>query len=109
MANKIERLSSVGDPIAVTSTAANNKKIPYGAAGGGIVVVDAVSGAAALNWFVATGPEATPIRVVADAADLTTAVTAGKAYALPEALFGAPFIVAASDAGTATIRVCVKG
>lgn len=109
MPNKIERLSSVGTPIVVTATAANNAKIPYGAAGGGLFVVDALDSAASLSWLVATGPEHAPVPVVVDGADLVTAVAAGKAYALPEALFGAPFIVAASDAGTATIRVCVKG
>lgn len=109
MPHKIERLSSVGEPITVSATAADNKKIPYGASGGGLFVVDSVSTAASLNWFVATGPEATPVPVVVDGIDLATSIAAGKAYALPEALFGAPFIVAASNAGTATIRVCVKG
>lgn len=109
MPNKIERLSSVGDSLTVTANAADNKKIPYGAAGGGLVIVEAVSGAASLAWSVAVGPEATPVAADSGSGAIVTSVSAGKAYPIPEALFGAPYIVAAADAGTATIRVCVKG
>ena len=109
MPNKIERQSSVGDSITVTATVADNKKIPYGAAGGGLVIVEAVSGATSLVWSVAVGPEATPVTANSGTADIVTAVSAGKAYPIPEALFGAPFIVASANSGTATIRVCVKG
>jgi hypothetical protein len=42
-------------------------------------------------------------------ADVSTTIVANKAYPIPDALFAAPFIVAVTNAGTATFRLCVKG
>jgi hypothetical protein len=110
MPNKIERLSSVTSEIVVTSSAATSPKIQFGAAGGGVFIVDAVSGGATtLAWHVSFGPELTPSAVNDGTADVATSIVAGKAYPIPDALFAAPFIVAVANAGTATIRLCVKG
>lgn len=110
MPNKIERYTSVVAAVTATNSASASPKIPFGAAAGGIIIVDAVaSGANTITWHVAFGPELTPVPVVVDGANLTTSVIASRAYALPDALFAAPFIVAVTNAGTATIRVSVKG
>lgn len=110
MPNKIERLNSVSGSITATNVAATSPKIPFGAAAGGAIVVDAVAGGAStISWHVAFGPELTPVPINADGAGVTTTIAANNAYALPDALFGAPFIVAVTNAGTATFRVSVKG
>jgi hypothetical protein len=109
MPNKIERLCSVTDVIAVTNSASTSPRIPFGAASAGMVFVNSVSGATSLTWYVAAGPEATPVQANDGSGDLTTTVIASRAYPLPDALFAAPFIVAVTDAGTATIRLSVKG
>lgn len=110
MPNKIERLNSVTDSIVATASAATSPKIPFGAAAGGMLIVDAVaSGATTITWHAAFGSELTPRPVNADGSGVTTAIAANNAYALPDALFGAPYIVAVTNAGTATFRVSVKG
>ena len=109
MPNKIERLSSVTTAVVATNSASTSPKIPFGAAGGGMIIVDAVSSATSITWHAAFGPELTPVPVNADGSGVTTAIASGNAYALPDALFGAPYIVAVTNAGTATFRVCVKG
>ena len=110
MPSKIERLCSVTDAIAVGSSASAGKRIPFGAASGGMVFVESVGGgAASLSWYAAVGPEATAVQASDGTADLTTSIAAGRAYPLPDALFAAPFIVAVTDVGTASIRISVKG
>lgn len=108
--SKIERLSSVTNQITATNSASTSPKIPFGAAAGGVFIVDAVaSGATSLAWYVAFGQELTPVPVNDGTADVSTAIVASKAYPIPDALFAAPFIVAVTNAGTAAIRFCVKG
>lgn len=109
MANIIERLSSVTGTITATNSASTSPKIPFGPASGGILIVDSVSSATSITWHVAFGPELTPRPLNADGAAVTTTIAANNAYTLPDALFGAPFIVAVVNAGTATFRVSVKG
>jgi hypothetical protein len=109
MPNKIERLNSVAGPFTATNSASTSPKIPFGAAAGGIIVVDAVSSATTITWHVAFDAEVTPRPVNADGAGVTTTIAANQAYVLPDALFGAPYIVAVVNAGTATFRISVKG
>lgn len=110
MANKIERLSSVTSTVVCTNSAATSPKVPFGAAAGAVFIVDSVaSGATSLAWHVSFGPELTPVPVNDGTADVSTTIAAGKAYAVPDALFAAPFIVAVTNSGTASIRLCVKG
>jgi hypothetical protein len=110
MPNKIERLSSVTSEITATNSASTSPKIPFGSAAGGVIIVDSVaSGATTITWNVAFGPELTPRPLNADGAGVTTTIAANNAYSLPDALFGAPFIVAVTNAGTATFRLAVKG
>lgn len=110
MPHKIERLCSVTGSVVATASASTSPKIPFGAAAGGAIVVDSVaSGATTITWHVAMGQEDTPRPLNAGGSGVTTAIAASNAYALPDALYGAPFIVAVTDAGTATFRVSVKG
>lgn len=110
MPSKIERLCSVTDVIAITDSEATSARIPFAAAGGAMMFVEDVSGGAtALSWYVATGPESTPVQANDGTNDLATEVIAGRAYPLPDALFAAPFIVAVTDTGTASVRISVKG
>lgn len=110
MPNKIERLSAVGAEVTATNSASTSPKVPFGAAAGAIIIVDSVaSGATTLTWHVAFGPELTPVPLNSDGSGVTTTIAANNAYALPDALFAAPFIVAVTNAGTATFRISVKG
>lgn len=110
MPNKMERLSSVAGPFTATSSAATSPKVPFGASAGAVIIVDAVAGGAnSITWHVAFGPELTPRPINADGAGVTTTIAADNAYVLPDALFAAPFIVAVTNAGTATFRISVKG
>lgn len=109
MANKIERLHSLTGSIVATASASTSPKIPFGAAGGGMLFVDAASSATSVTWYAAASQEDTPVPVNADGAGVTTTIAASNAYALPDGLFGAPFIVAVTNAGTATFRVSIKG
>lgn len=110
MPHKIERLCSVTGSVVATASASTSPKIPFGAAAGGTLIVDAVTGGAAtLTWYVAYGQEDTPRPLNAGGSGVTTAIAVDSAYTLPDALYGAPYIVAVADAGTATFRVSVKG
>jgi hypothetical protein len=110
MPNKIERLSSVTSQIVVTASAATSPKIPFGAAAGGVFIVDSAAGGAnSLSWHVAFGQEDTPRPINDGAADVSTAIVSSKAYSIPDSCFAAPFLVAVANSGTATIRLCVKG
>jgi hypothetical protein len=109
MANTIERLNSVAGPFTATNSASTSPKIPFGPVAGGIIIVDSVSSATTITWHVAFGAELTPRPLNADGAGVTTTIAANQAYALPDALFGAPYIVAVVNAGTATFRISVKG
>lgn len=109
MPSKLERLSSVTGSLALTASASTSAKIPFGAAGGGMFIVDAVSGATSINWYVTFGPELTPVVANDGSAAVTTAITTNTAYPIPDALFAAPFIVGVTNSGTATIRISLKG
>jgi uncharacterized protein YbbC (DUF1343 family) len=77
--------------------------------GGGVAIVTAVSGATSLAWYVASDSSATLYPAYNASGALTTAIAAGRAYKVPDELFAAPFIAAVTDAGTATVVLCVKG
>lgn len=109
MSNKIERRSSVTSSITVNALS-TCPRIPYGASAGGVIIVTAVSGATTIQWMVA--PEAATgeaYAVYSGGSAVTTTISANRAYPVPDALFAAPFIVPATDAGTATIIVMLKG
>lgn len=110
MPNKIERLCSVTSQFVATNSDSTSPKIPFGAASGGTIIVDALDGGAStLTWHVAFSPSDTARPLNAGGSGVTTAIAASNAYALPDAVFAAPFLVAVTDSGTATFRLSVKG
>jgi hypothetical protein len=110
MAGTIERFNSVTGSFTLTNSASTSPDIPFGPASGGLLIVDAVaSGATKINWYTAFTTSETAIPLYVDGAAASTDISAGRAYALPDALFAAPFVVGVTDAGTATIRLSVKG
>lgn len=108
MPNKIERKASVTQTYTFTASASTSPKVPFAAAAGGVFIVDAVSGAASINWYTCFGAEGTPAQLNDGSSDVSTSITAGKAYPLPDALFGSEFVVGVVNSGTATVRICVK-
>lgn len=79
---------------------------------GAMIHVTGVSGGAtSLTWKVKEKEASTTAYTLADATNtaLTTAVSAGRAYAVPDAAFAAGFLVATTDQGQVTCRVFVKG
>lgn len=109
MPNKIERYHGLTDSIVATNSASTSPKIPFGAAGGGMMFVDAASSATSVTWYACATPLDSAVPVYSDGAGITTTIAAGNAYALPDGLFGAPLLVAVTNAGTATFRLSVKG
>lgn len=112
MSSKISRSSgpSGSYSLVATTPTSTTVKIPYGAVAGGTLFVTAHSSATKLVWYVAIAPEATPVPLYSDGAVVeTTALANSRAYPIPDAAFGAPFLVAATDTGTATVQVYVKG
>lgn len=110
MSGKIERFNSVTGSITLTASSSTSPKICFGPAAGGLFAVDAVSGGATkIDWYAALGPEDTAVPVYDSGSALSTSVSASRCYAIPDALFGAPFVVGVADAGTVTIRLSVKG
>lgn len=115
MSYKMERRSSVTDPITLTSSLNTTPAIPYGPCGGGMLFIQAASGdyatpnTATLTWYASFGQEKTKVPVMAGASQVTTTVEVGKAYPIPAELFGAPFIAAVVDAGTLTVVLAAKG
>lgn len=109
MPNKIERYSGLSESIVATASGSTSPKIPYGAAGGGMIFVDSVAGATSVTWYACATPLDSAVPVNYDGAGVTTTIAASNAYALPDGLFGAPFIVAVTNSGTATFRVSIKG
>lgn len=109
MAGKIERFNSVSDSITLTASSSTSPKICFGPAAGGMVVVDSVDTATKINWYAALSPEGTAYPVYSSGSQLSTDIAGSRAYAIPDELFGAPFVVGVTDAGTAVIRLSVKG
>lgn len=110
MPTKIERINSVISTVTATNSTTTSPKIPFGAVAGGIVIVDTLNdGANKLIWHVAFNPADTARPAQRDGSNIETSVAADKAYAIPDELYGAPFIVAVTNAGTAAFRLSVKG
>jgi hypothetical protein len=78
-------------------------------AGGGIFVSSLVTGVT-ITWHVAESATATPV-ALNDRTNtaVTQSLTDARAYPVPDECYGFPFAVPVLNAGTATIRYCVKG
>lgn len=73
-------------------------------------MVDALAGGATtITWWVADNPGTTPMQLYGtDGNAITTAIVSGRAYVLPDGLFGAHQIVPVLNAGTASVRFTGK-
>lgn len=111
MGRQIERVSAVTTSYTLTASSSTSPKIPFGGAAGGVFVVDAVTNApTSVSWYAAFGPEGTPAQLNDGSSDVTTTITTGKAYPIPDAAYGCQFLVGVTNtaSSTATIRLCVK-
>lgn len=107
---KIEHKTSVTPSLTATASTSTSARIPWSANAGGMLFVSAVAGGATtVTWYAATDPEATPLPVIDGGANVTTTIAAGRAYYVPDSLFSAPFVMAVTNAGTATVIFSVKG
>lgn len=113
MSYTIDRSSLAAGPFNITNSAADSAKLSVAGFAGAFVFVDSLSaGSATISWFVAKSlADSTPMPgYTADGTTITTpAVEQGRAYAMPDALFGAQFVVPVLSAGTGTITICLKG
>ena len=108
----IDRQSLLAGPFTATNDANTSAKVSLAGFAGAMVFVDAITGASdTITWHVCKtlGNATTYPAVDASGSAVTTAVESGKAYALPEALFGCQFCVPVMGAGNATISVSLKG
>lgn len=108
MPNKIERLSSVTSALTLTSSESTTPAIPYGAASAGLLFVESVAGASNITWHACHSPSATPAEAN-NGAPVVTAISAGEAHPIPDAVFAAPFLKAVTDSGTASVVISLKG
>lgn len=108
----IDRNSLSAGPFTAKNSAATSARISLAGYAGGMVFVEAITGASdTISWYVAKsldGADTWSVRG-SDGSQLTTAVVNGRAYAIPEALYGAQFIVPVMGNGDATLSVTVKG
>jgi hypothetical protein len=109
MPNKIERLSSSGDLVTLTASVATAPRFPYGAVAGGMLFVFSTSGAAKISWYAAPEPTGPFLPVYSSGNASETFVSAGRAYAVPDECFAAPFLKMVLDAGSASVFLSVKG
>lgn len=107
--SRIERRNSVTATLALTDSASTSAPIPFGPAAGGILIVDALATGTKIAWHAAFTPGDTPRPVYSDGSAVETSIAVNRAYPIPDACFAAPVIVAVLDAGTASIRVSLKG
>ena len=109
MSARIQRENQTFGPVSLTAAAATSARIPYGTMAGGLIFVTAVSGAASINWYVASDNNTTPV-ALADAAGnaVSTPIVSGKSYEFPGALYGAQVVCPVLNAGTATAVINLK-
>lgn len=108
----IDRNSLAAGPFTATTNPDNSARISLAGYAGGLLFVESITGASdTISWYVAkdlTNTQTWSVRG-SDGTQLTTAVVNGRAYAIPEALYGAQFIVPVMGGGNATLSVTVKG
>jgi len=107
---RMERQNSVTAALSLTGAAGTSAKIPFGPAGGGIIVVDSVTGSAnKITWHACLAPSDTPQPIYSEGSVVETSIAASRAYPIPDACFASPIVVPVLNADTASIRVSLKG
>lgn len=103
------RRESSKNSFSLNTAVGTTQEIPYLYYAGGMIFVPTGSSITSLTWHVA--PEAGGTYLPAqdsDGAAVTQTVAAAKAYPIPEALFGAPYIKAVVDAA-GSVTISFKG
>lgn len=106
---QIERYCGLTSALSLTNSSSTTARIQFSRAAGGSFVVTALATGVQINWYGALTQEGTAYPIYADGSASSTAIAANRAYPIPDACFGFPFIVPVLDAGTATIQASVKG
>lgn len=112
MPYNIERVSYLAGPFAITSDPATSARISLNSMAGGMLFVDSISGASpTINWYACKSLDATAASQIFNSAGAVTtpSIVAGRAYPLPDELFGAQIAVAVLSAGTGQFTVAIKG
>lgn len=78
---------------------------------GGMILVASGSTSTTLTFYCKTQSDASASYAATDAAGaaVTLAVVAGKAYPIPDELFGAFYVTATTGSGTVTCQILLKG
>ena len=110
MSYRIQRENATTYSVVATNSASTTPKIAFATMSGGTIFVTAVSSATKVVWYASPDSQTTPVPLKdSTGSAVETTVSAGNAYALPDAVFGALFISAVADAGTVTMHISTKG
>jgi len=108
----IDRQSLFIGPFTLTSDPTTSARISLSSFAGALLFVESVTGAASqITWHATKGFQETatyPIRS-AVSNNVFTGIEQGYAYAFPDEVFGAQFIVPVLDSDTAIVSVALKG
>ena len=108
----IDRQSLFAGPFTLTSDPATSAKISLSSFAGALLFVESVTGAASqITWHAAKDFKATQTYPVRSAIsnNVLTGIEQGYAYAFPDEVFGAQFVVPVLDSDTAIVSVTLKG
>lgn len=95
--------------VSVAVAVASSTEIPFQSYSGGIVYVPVGSSLTTITWYVASKPGGTYTEANdEDGQPVVQTVAAGKAYAIPSALFAAAGLKAVGDAAE-TVAMSLKG
>jgi len=110
MPNKLERLSSDGGRIEITTNPATTALIPYGAVSGGILrILLAFPSSNTLTWMIADGPNDAATSLYDNGNLVQTHVSGAFAYPFPDACYAARYIRIVCSSGSITATYSVKG
>ena len=108
--NEIARHFSPGTVITANSSAASTAGMfPFGRFGGACVMIADTGGATQIHWYGTVDPKVTPLRIYADCAALSSALTVG-VINVPDGCFAVNYVVPVIVGGTTcAMTVMAKG
>lgn len=113
MPTTIARDSTAYAGITLTNNPATTAGLSLSTAAGAMLLVDSVSGGAAVTISFYTKADQRQANsylfVDANNAAVTQTVQAGRCFELPSGLFASRFVLPVTDSGTAVVRYVVKG
>ena len=103
-----QRFSTQVPTVTLNTATSTTEELRLGSYAGGFLFIPADSTITSLTWYVAEKPGGTYLAANdEDSHPITQTVTAGQAYAIPAALFGAIVAKAVSDAED-DVDICLK-